>query len=530
MDILALGKNPISEDLPAGKDVRYEENYDALSSEMAKLGSIAGSAEIEWEHVVSLCCTILEKESKHLQVAAYLNYGLMKADGLAGLAQGIHILKELLENFWDPMFPPRKRMKGRRGIIVWWEEKISEFLDDIEPETWERTEREQLINELQAIDMFLEENMDNAPLLIPLTNKVKSVVEAKEEVAEKPVEKQPEAASEESSELSEPSREQVPAEPPKAPQRAKEPQTVPDIPVETDPGSQLDLCLNVMGKTATNLIAADPFSPIPYRLNRIAAWITIDELPTAAGGKTMIPPPDQQVIDAISALYANAQWEDLADACEANIRQFLFWLDLSRYVAHSMEQLGHELICNVIETETQLFTGRLNGIEKMSFSDGTPFAGPETRQWLAGLKDQVSHSGTGAAVESSNALEQTIAQKMTEAKALIQKQEPDQAIALLMEQTSRSASEREKFFWKMSVCQTLIDLKQVTIASSVIEEILAYIEQFQLEKWEPDYAVDALSLSLTGLRLQQNDQHAPLIDSIMKRICVLDPIKAMSVI
>jgi type VI secretion system protein VasJ len=509
MELLELGTLPVSDESPAGKDVRYEPDFEALSSEISKMSTIAGGSEIDWDNVVSLSSVILEKESKHLQVGCYLCYGLAKTSSIEGFAQGIHILKELLINFWEPMFPPKKRMKGRRGIIVWWEEKISDFLNDVETVTWEKEKRDDLVGDLNTMDEFLGENMEDAPLLIPMIKRIKSAVN-----------EQKDASQEEENVGGDSS--------------VDAPQTINNAKISIDSDMTSDAMLehgfDIIGKSASGLIAENPFNPIPYRLNRIVAWIPIDELPTAEGGKTMIPPPDEQIISAMATLYDNSNWEDLADSCESNVRQFLFWLDLSRYVAECMEQLGHEDVCKAIEMETLLFVQRLKGIEQLCFSDGTPFADGVTKEWLSKLVHKGSGNGPQAGTGDAGSVRQLIAQNMDEAQQLIKQKQPDKAIALLMECSSKSTSERERFLWKMSVCRILINLKKHQIASSYIDEMLDYIEKFKLEIWEPDNAIEALSLALTGLRLQKNDQHESLIESIIKKISMLDPITAMRII
>ena len=40
MELSELGRNPISEQEPAGKDVRYEPDFEALSQEVEKLSSL----------------------------------------------------------------------------------------------------------------------------------------------------------------------------------------------------------------------------------------------------------------------------------------------------------------------------------------------------------------------------------------------------------------------------------------------------------------------------------------------------------
>jgi len=72
MEIINLGNTPISEDAPAGKDVKYEPSFESLSQEIAKLSSPSVSSGINWDTVINLSVQILEKESKHLQVVSYL--------------------------------------------------------------------------------------------------------------------------------------------------------------------------------------------------------------------------------------------------------------------------------------------------------------------------------------------------------------------------------------------------------------------------------------------------------------------------
>ncbi|MCK5099191.1 MAG: type VI secretion system protein TssA, partial [Desulfobacteraceae bacterium] len=410
-------------------------------------------------------------------------------------------LKELLENFWEPMFPPKKRMKGRRGIIVWWEEKVTEFINNAKEITWEKEKRDEFIDNLNAIDGFLGDNMEDAPLLSPLIKKIKSLVNEK--------------VNEKKEESEQPSKDVAKADLPDA---------------EMDADTMLKNGLNLIGKSASGLIKQTPFNMVPYRLNRIVAWMSIDDLPPVTDGKTMIPPPDEQIITAISTLYDGSNWEDLIDSCESKVKQYLFWLDLSRYVAEGMEELGHEGAKRAIEAETLLFVQRLKGIEQMCFSDGTPFADTATQEWIRGLSEKNSDNGSKSDSGQGDSIKQLISEQMKEAQILIKKKKPDLAIALLMEHATKSASDRERFLWKMSVCRVLINLKKIQIASSYIDDLLECVEKYKLEIWEPDNAIEALSLALTGLRLQKKVQHESLIESIIKKISMLDPITAMRIV
>ncbi|MBC8440596.1 MAG: type VI secretion system protein TssA [Deltaproteobacteria bacterium] len=512
MEIIKLGNTPISEDAPAGKDVKYEPSFESLSQEIAKLSSPSVSSGINWDTVINLSVQILEKESKHLQVVSYLNYGLMKTQGLEGLCQGIHVLKELLKNYWETMFPPKKRMKGRRGIIAWWSEKTIEFISSVDPVIWEKEKRDILIDDMNFIDKFLGESMEDAPLLIPMIKRIK------ETISEKAIEAAGENAPEPGTGTSkgQPATKKMIAEP--------------LLDSDTDASAMVGQGLSILGKSISGLKKKNKYQPLPYRLSRIAAWATLDKLPVATGGKTMIPPPDDQIISSITGLYDSGNWEALTDSCEGRVRQFLFWLDLSRYVAESMEQMNHPEVALVIEAETALFVQTLKGIEKLSFSDGTPFADSATLEWIKQLKSKDAGKTDSSDAGGTGGINQIISQQMIAAQQLIKEKQLDKALLLFQEHLLKAKSERERFLWKTGLCQLLINSKQLKIAASYIDDILENINKFNLETWEPENAIKALSLVLTGLRLQKKGQHEQLIETIIKRISMLDPVKALQIV
>ncbi len=575
MELPALGKTPISEENPSGKDVRYEPDFEALSHEIAKLGSPTAGSTTDWDKVKKLSVSILETQSKHLQVATYYTYSQMKTEGLDGFFKGVHVLRDILENFWDTMFPPKKRMKGRRGIVEWWLEKTKDFISDAETISWKGEKRDQLIDDLSFMDEFLGENMDNAPLFRPLINQIKSVIEAeapKEPSAEEslkpekpettpgaqaPKESPPSKDGPEPETTIKPpplSKETLESTTPKEPSTASKavPETsspAPEKPVvktspapgtvgtpfsetsaDTDTGVILKQGLSLLGKSVSALRQQNFFDPTPYRLSRLVAWTPIDDVPSATGGKTMLPPPDGQIISTITSLYNASNWQELVDACESRVKQYLFWLDLSRYVVQAMEQLGHPEISDVIDTETHFYVKRLKGIEILSFSDGTPFADGETREWLKGLGRGKESSMPDIGSDGPGSLKEKVRLGMHKAQKLIKEQKTDTALSMIMERQTGSVSGREKFLWKLELCRVLINSKHILIASSYIDDIINGVEKYHLEKWEPDIAVDALSLVLKVLRLQQKEEYEPLIESTIKRISILDPLKALNIV
>ncbi|MFA6412761.1 MAG: type VI secretion system ImpA family N-terminal domain-containing protein, partial [Syntrophales bacterium] len=110
-----LGKTPISEDSPAGQDVRNDPDFEALSREIEKMSSPTLSGTMDWNRVLQLSEDILTNKSKDLLVLSYFSVALLKTAGLRGFALSVKILRESLEAFWEDMFPVKKRMRGRKN-------------------------------------------------------------------------------------------------------------------------------------------------------------------------------------------------------------------------------------------------------------------------------------------------------------------------------------------------------------------------------------------------------------------------------
>jgi type VI secretion system protein VasJ len=526
MDVSQLGTTPISDDAPAGKDVRYEPSFEALSEEIAKLGNPLASSEINWNHVVEMSAGILEKECKHLQVASYLCHGLTQTDGVEGLAKGVRVLRGVVENFWDTLYPPKKRMKGRRAILVWWAEKTAEFVENMESMAWEKEKRDAFLDDFLSLDAFLDENMEGAPFLRPMVKKLKNVLLEKEIKEEPPpAAPEPEASPPQADgpQATKPDTSPAPA--------AKTATAVPSPPAiapDADAQAVIKQTMAFVGQSAGSLRRLNRFDPISYRLNRIAAWTPVQNLPPAEGGKTLIPPPDAQLKESIELLSTSGNWEALVDTCEPILGGYLFWMDLNRHVAEGMAQLGHNRISEIIGTETAQFVSSMAGIETLSFSDGTPFVDYETQEWL----QQIARSGgqEDGSGTPGDSIQHKVGEKMAEAVSMVKEKKMDAALGVLMAPLAAAPSEREKFLWKLAVCRLLINAKQIKIAASYIDDILAAIEIFNLEKWEPDHAIEAFSMALAGLRLQKSEQHADKIQSIIGKISMLDPVTALKIV
>jgi type VI secretion system protein ImpA len=59
----------------------------------------------DWKPVLELGCQVLAEQSKDIEIAAWMTESLVRQYGYAGLRDGFRLLRELIERFWDNLYP-----------------------------------------------------------------------------------------------------------------------------------------------------------------------------------------------------------------------------------------------------------------------------------------------------------------------------------------------------------------------------------------------------------------------------------------
>ena len=109
---------PISDDQPTGIDVRQDASplskYQSLKSARAAARAAerqaihdgdSTAADEHWRKIISLAPDILTNQSKDLEVACWFTEALIRRNGFEGLREGFELIKGLVENFWDGLYP-----------------------------------------------------------------------------------------------------------------------------------------------------------------------------------------------------------------------------------------------------------------------------------------------------------------------------------------------------------------------------------------------------------------------------------------
>jgi len=123
---------PLPGDNPAGQDIRsdwsptsvYYKIKDGRSTaraiERQQLIDPEGAAEQrpDWSPVLELGPQILSEMSKDLEITAWLIEALVRKHGFAGLRDGFRLARELVDNFWDHLYPLPDEEDGLRARVA----------------------------------------------------------------------------------------------------------------------------------------------------------------------------------------------------------------------------------------------------------------------------------------------------------------------------------------------------------------------------------------------------------------------------
>ena len=522
MELEKLGTEPISPDKPAGEDIRYEPEFEELQAEIDKLSSPSASGGVDWKKVQELSASILAERSKDLLAAAYLSISLCRNQGIEGLAAGIQVMADMARNFWDQLYPPKKRKRGRIRILDWWIEKLTAEVERLRPFKVTDVELKGLTEALDELDRFLEEKLPEHPSTLPLIR----LIEASAEVEQ--TEKAPEPAEEEAAGAEEAEKGPAPEAEKQAAAApsAKAAAPAPEMGSAEEAKKALNSLLSQLKRASSLIRNEEPQNPLAYRLLRTALWVPVSAAPPSENGVTKIPPPPAQASSALTNLAGSQQWLKLLQASEANLVQRPFWLDLNRLSAQALQGLGpdYSQAARAVEADTVSLIRIIPELLELKFSDGTPLADDETRQWLSAL------SGASEGVPAGGPKAADPFQELfSKASALAAKQLPA-ALELLQQELARSPSAKDRFKWRILMVRLLVQAKKQHFAYAHINEIIKEIDEHRLEEWDPEIAFEGLQAAWMGLSRASDPAMKKRAREIVMRMSGLDTGSVLEII
>jgi type VI secretion system protein ImpA len=443
---------PISPDEPAGADIRYHPITKKLrearrQEDDASQGVWTRDVKVaDFGLVLKAASETLSKQSKDLQVAAWLTEALVRLEGFAGLRQGLELVRRLLESFWETVYPQIEEdgdLEMRAAPLRWigsqmdsaiksvalfgsgqdWyryrasrtvpteeesnfnpakkalrdeaiadqkttPEEIAEALEATPAEFLQRRHDEilallELVENLQA---FCDEKFGDAS---PSFNPLKTALEEVFQVARVLLKQKggPVASPEPpaASDLT-----PVDASAYAAAVETGWPPPAPAGPparrvgVATAEPASVDDAIQQIVSAARYLRRETPFSPVPYLVARAIRWGEL-RANGAFPDATQLQPPSSEVRMELKRLAGEGQWEAVREAAENAAGQPCgrAWLDLQRYAVNACRFTGLEAPALAICSALKALIADLPGLPEWTLADDTPAANSETRQWLS---------------------------------------------------------------------------------------------------------------------------------------------------
>lgn len=520
-----LGSSPVPGSTPAGDDARYEAEYAAVLEEIEKLSFSGQGDAISWPVVEKNAEIILSQKSKDLQITSYLAVALFQKNGIKGIIDGIDVFIGYFENFWENGWPAIKRMRGRINAVDWWHERCYTFLQNRPSDPVSQEMQTALLDGLDKLDALIADKMPDASSLRDIIAIAKRLSVAEEKAEKEP---EPEKKEEKTPPVTEPDN----PEPPKAPDtdplpEQKEPvqEAAPAAPSEKPaPSGNQEITEDpallrkpFVSSALAYLLAArqaEPANPDFWQLSRIITFGAIRILPSNDNGQTLLPAPNVHQLTQMRAKLKAGNALEAALGAEEIFLISPFYLDAQELIFTALSSMGAPFIeaANKVKEESAKFFSRMQGIEKLSFIDGTAFASPQTISWLK------STASSGAPTVSV-IVQQESSEVFALARELAKKNQLNEAL----QELDKAKTESAAFNLKLRSCQArlLLDAGKTEAAQALAEVLLEEVQAHNLDTWDPDLAFEALACVYDAFNL--DEQYLPQLKETRRRLARLRP-------
>jgi type VI secretion system protein ImpA len=581
---------PIAGDNPSGANLRYDPVYDQIKE--ARRQDDAGP-QGDWQRerkladyrqVVELTSKIIAERSKDLQLAVWLTEAALHREKFAGLLQGLDLLRGLLEQFWDTLYPEIEDddLEPRIVLLAWVGERLVDAVrftpitagglslnhylesrrvgseEDAAQSEAKQQSRQNAISEgkptvedfdkdaaststtqyeawvasmdgclasIAALGSLCDEKFGNdAPGFIPLRTAVEEVQRVANQILQKRPGRSapaPESQDEEPALLQDPVG--VDGAAAAAPARAV-------APVVTLDPLDLDDVTARLQAVAKFLRAGNPGSPGAYLLLRGYRWGEIRGYSDPPDPSLLVPPPTP-VRQTIRRLASESNWSELIETAENAMAQPYgrAWLDLQRHVVNAAEQSGYAHVAAAIRSEVRALLIDLPRLPDWEFSDETPVANTETHAWLKELAEPAPPALPPAAAvfddpgtAPSDPAEPIPPDSFVLAVEAARAGRGNEAIQMLAAEIPRQQSGRARFQRKLQLAQICMMSGHETLAQPILEELTQSIDQHQLDEWE---SREIVAQPLVMLYKLQRDEAVK--QKLYARISRLDPVQAL---
>ncbi|MGC3962152.1 MAG: type VI secretion system protein TssA [Rhodocyclaceae bacterium] len=490
---------PIAGASAVGGDPAYDDDFQALREEVAKIGGLDDALILESSE------RLLRGVCKDLRCAGYNAFARLRTAGAGGLADGLELIAALIEAYPDTVLPHRP--ESRKAALEWLNgERFQMYLDGGEATT---ADLRRACSALALIEQLTRAWDDGAqPSLSPLLHRFEAMAEASE------------------------------TKPPAS-----------DTHDTTTPGSEIDVKQGEIASGRDLLDRARDMAAFlrrqqegylpACRLLRCIRWDTVTNPPPHDGnGKTRLAPPRPELQQHLKRLFVQQQWLELLERVELAFVEGAnhFWLDLQYYAWHAQGSAGPDFATcqSTLLTDFAQMRDRLSGVERLSFGDGTPFAADTTLEWIARhalIRDLDAAEGAIPPPPSSG--DADWASIELQATHTVAADGLEAAFQWLCD-LPPVPGEHGRFMRTLLMARLAEAQGRTDIALHLLAQLDGNVDRYRLDTWEPALAweVKAQQLRILRQRASRKDVNKATlgqrIEVLVGALTAIDPVRALA--
>ncbi len=494
---LPLADNVLSQ----GSDLRYESDFEEIESEIYKLNSVHKDNRTDWKLVQELGYIFLTKRSKDLRVFCWYSLAQIKNNGLTQLVPILELIKFFLEQCWGSCFPVKK--DTRLAAFNWFFERI-DFNKDGYADNLSHEELSALISSLDSCSEKLNDKFgERAPYLITKLQQLRQVELNKKANNVKPIAVGDIPQNNYSSNYI----------------------AIPTMVSVTEDEDYIRIARYLQDQSRLLIswfLNKDLADPRAYLLTRSSAWLQLAAIPTAdINGITKLKPLTTNKLQEYQQRLATKEFAALIPDLEISLSKAPFWLDGHYWCYQALEGLGyHQMASHIREYLRSLLT-KFPELENLYFDDGTPFASDVTKTWLSIKSNECINDPTFINFDEEKrpwVVALVIAQENTKKDKSSLREE----IKKLQISADTASSDREKVMWLLALAKLCQQHQHYDLSALILEDIYRFVEQFNLNKWEPFLAKEILQQLLFNLEKINIKKHQEKINEIKANLYRMD--------
>ncbi|WP_380177474.1 type VI secretion system protein TssA [Kalamiella sp. sgz302252] len=497
---IALWENwlrPISGDAPTGEDPGYDDDFQQMREEVNKLSGA------NTELICQLTEKLLTTTTKDIRVATCYCWAKLQREGERGLADGLELLGGLLERFGSLLHPQRER--SRKAALEWLaSSRITDTLS-LYPEVV-REEALRTTGVLLLIARYTDAEPDEArPNLAGLYG----ALEARLTKAGGLDAVVPQNASDSAS---------VSVVRNDAPEMSR-------ITSGQDLLAQARTLAAYLREQPDGWLAA-------HHLMKSLRHDTLHSIPAPdSAGRTRIEPPRADQRALLKRLYLQQSWREILEQADSVFSRGAnhLWLDLQWYSHQALLKLGEQTLADIVAADLKGLLTRLSGLEKLAFSDGTPYADEVTLNWI----QQHILASIGAwdeKAEPAHAEEDVLALE-PEAIALADSEGVEAALNWLQSRPGVHTP-RQQWLLRLLMARLAEQFGKNELAATLLAGLGEQAAELTLVQWEPGLLFEVLARHLKLLRIKAGRSEAdkirftPLMERLLADLIAIDPARA----